>query len=101
MQEQHYSVEHRKFNLINLITQLEDLETLAAIEILLTPKKEEDWWDTISEEERKAVDEGLAPAPYSETCPKLNIKSHILAEREPVATLDIMFALNGIVLSVV
>ena len=35
MQEQPYSIEHRKFNLINLITQLEDSDTLAAIEALL------------------------------------------------------------------
>ncbi len=77
MQEQEYSIEHRKFDIISMITQLEDIETLAAIEILLRSKQEEKWWDTISEEEKEAVTEGLVEIEESKSVPDDEIQEKI------------------------
>ncbi len=51
-------IEQRKIQLITMITQLYDIDLLDAIEeILLNNKK--DWWHTISDAEKKAIDIGL------------------------------------------
>ncbi len=61
MSEQQYSFENRKLNLISLIAKLEDADVLSELENVISKQKEEtDWWYAIGEEERKAVDEGLA-----------------------------------------
>ena len=54
-----YSIlEQRKIQLITMITQLYDLDLLNAIEnLLITSKK--DWWQTIRDAEKKAIDIGL------------------------------------------
>jgi hypothetical protein len=51
-------LEHRKIQLISMITQLHDSDVLDSIENLLLESKK-DWWDTISEAEKKAIDQGL------------------------------------------
>lgn len=51
-------LEHRKIQLIAMITQLDDSDVLDSIENLLLESKK-DWWDTISEAEKKAIDQGL------------------------------------------
>jgi predicted transcriptional regulator len=51
-------LEHRKIQLIAMITQLDDSGVLDSIENLLLESKK-DWWDTISEAEKKAIDQGL------------------------------------------
>ena len=51
-------IEQRKIQLITMITQLYDLDLLDAIEDLLL-KSKKDWWQTISEAERQAIDIGL------------------------------------------
>ena len=51
-------IEQRKLQLITMITQLYDLDLLDAIEnLFLTNKK--DWWQSLSQEEQKAIDAGL------------------------------------------
>ncbi len=51
-------VEQRKIQLITMITQLYDLDLLNAIEnLLITSKK--DWWQSISDTEKRAIDVGL------------------------------------------
>jgi predicted transcriptional regulator len=52
------ALEQRKIQLIAMITQLNDSDVLDAIENLLLESKK-DWWDTISEAEKKAIDRGL------------------------------------------
>jgi len=48
----------RKINLINWISNLEDENTLSRLESI--KQEEPDWWDTISEEERAEIAEGLS-----------------------------------------
>ena len=51
-------IEQRKMQLISMITQLYDLDLLDAIENLLLGSKK-DWWQTISDAEKRAIDVGL------------------------------------------
>ncbi len=51
-------LEHRKIQLIAMITQLHDSDVLDSIENLLLESKK-DWWDIINEAEKKAIDHGL------------------------------------------
>lgn len=51
-------LEQRKIQLISMISQLNDLEILDSIENLLLESKK-DWWDTIGEAEKQAIDKGL------------------------------------------
>lgn len=51
-------IEQKKIQLITIITQLYDLDLLDAIENLLINSKK-DWWQTISDAEKRAIDIGL------------------------------------------
>ena len=51
-------IEQRKMQLIAMITQLYDVDLLDTIENLLISSKN-DWWDLISDAEKKAIDVGL------------------------------------------
>ena len=57
----------RKIDLISWISNLRDEKTLARIEII--KKEEPDWWDTISDEERAEIEEGLAQLDRGESIP--------------------------------
>jgi predicted transcriptional regulator len=48
----------RKIQLIAMITRLHDSDILDSIENLLLENKK-DWWDTIGEAEKRAIDQGL------------------------------------------
>ena len=51
-------IEQRKMQIISMMTQLYDIDLLEKIETLLIGSKK-DWWDTISDAEKKAIDIGL------------------------------------------
>ena len=59
-------IEQRKIQLITMITQLYDLDLLDAIENLLLSSKK-DWWQTISDAERQAIDIGLEDLKHGRT----------------------------------
>lgn len=52
------SIEQRKLQLITMITQLYDLDLLDAIENIML-NSEKDWWQSISNAEKRAIDIGL------------------------------------------
>jgi len=57
----------RKIDLISWITNLQDEKILSRIE---TIKGEEiDWWDTISDEEKAEIEEGIAQLDRGESIP--------------------------------
>jgi hypothetical protein len=57
----------RKINLISWISNLQDEKILSRIE---TVKGEEaDWWETISDEERAEIEEGIAQLDRGESIP--------------------------------
>ena len=57
----------RKIDLISWISNLQDEKTLSRIETI--KKEEPDWWDTISDEERAEIEEGLAQLDRGESIP--------------------------------
>ena len=58
-------------DLHNMIDKITDSNVLNAVKTLLAGKtaKQVDWWDTISEEERAEIEQGLAEADRGETIP--------------------------------
>ena len=70
-----------KLELIERIIKLQDTEILQQIkEILLEPQT--DWWDQISEAEKKAIDKGLAQAEKEEGFPHEQAMQQILSQRK-------------------
>jgi hypothetical protein len=51
------NLESRKINLINWISSIQEENILTRMENI--QKENEDWWDIISEEDKKAINEGL------------------------------------------
>ena len=58
-------------DLHNMIDKISDSNVLNALKTLLSVKtaKQTDWWDTISEEERAEIKQGLAEADRGELIP--------------------------------
>lgn len=58
-------------DLHNMIDKISDSNILNAVKTLLSGKaiKQEDWWDTISEEERAEIEQGLAETDRGELLP--------------------------------
>ena len=58
-------------DLHNMIDKINDSNVLNAVKTLLAGKatKQPDWWDTISDEEREEIEQGLAEADRGEVIP--------------------------------
>ncbi|RLD67721.1 MAG: hypothetical protein DRI95_04345 [Bacteroidetes bacterium] len=52
-------IEQRKMQVISMMTQLYDIDLLEKIETLLLANKK-DWWNSISNAEKQAIDMGLS-----------------------------------------
>jgi hypothetical protein len=61
------TLDARKINIINWISQLHDEKTVARLEEF---QSQQDWWLTISDEERAEIEEGILQADKGDT--KLN-----------------------------
>ena len=59
------NIETRKLNIINWVSHLQDETVLSRIEQLQSQKQ--DWWDSISEEEKAEIKEGISQADNGET----------------------------------
>ena len=55
-------------DLHNMIDKITDSNILSAVKTLLTGKtaKQEDWWNTISDEERAEIEQGISEADRGE-----------------------------------
>ncbi len=53
------SLEHEKLEIIKWVTTLKDETSIERLKMLKDSKSKVDWWDQISEEEKKAIDKGL------------------------------------------
>jgi len=69
------NLETRKINLINWISTLQDEITLEKMEKL--QKERTDWWDTMSNEDKDAVNEGLAQLDRGEYITHAEVRSKI------------------------
>ena len=59
-------IQSLKLDLIQWLTQLKDVNTLKQLSAI---KEGSDWWDEISDEERSAIDSGLAELDKGEGIP--------------------------------
>ena len=64
-------------DLHNMIDKITDSNILSAVKTLLSGKtaKQTDWWDTISDEERAEIEQGLAEADRGEVIPHEEVMS--------------------------
>ncbi|MEQ8906159.1 hypothetical protein [Ekhidna sp.] len=67
-------IQAEKIRLIEWFAGLNDTKTLSEF-ISLKKKKEVDWWDEISAEERKEIEEGLRQADNGELIPHEEVMS--------------------------
>ena len=67
-------IQAEKIRLIEWLAGLNDTKTLSEF-ISLKKKKEVDWWDEISAEERKEIEEGLKQADKGELIPHEEVMS--------------------------
>ena len=61
-------IQAEKLRLIEWLAKLNDTKTLNEL-ITLKKKREVDWWDAISEEERAEIEDGLAQSDRDESVP--------------------------------
>lgn len=53
-------IDKDKLDIIHWVTTLDDETSLERLKMLKNSRSIQDWWDLISEEEKNAVDRGLA-----------------------------------------
>ncbi|MCK4661489.1 MAG: hypothetical protein KAT68_01380 [Bacteroidales bacterium] len=68
-------LETRKIQLINWITHLQDANIVSKLEKLYN--QEPDWWDTLSLEDKKAIEEGLSQLDKGEHYTQEQVRSEI------------------------
>jgi hypothetical protein len=56
----HNSLEKEKLEIIKWVTGLKDESAIEKLKMLRRHPKDNDWWTQISEEEKAAIDKGLA-----------------------------------------
>lgn len=54
------SIEKEKLEIIKWVTNLKDNTAIARLKMLRENPKKPDWWNEITEEEKSAIDKGLA-----------------------------------------
>ena len=65
----------RKINLINWLTSVQDEDVLAKIEKI--QKEKYDWWDSINENDKKAISEGLNQLDKGDYLTRSEVRSKI------------------------
>ena len=68
----------KKLELIQWLLQLRDENLIAKVQNLRS--EERDWWDEISEEERQAIEEGIAQANRGELVPHEEVRKKMSAK---------------------
>lgn len=69
------NLETRKINLINWISSIQEEDVLAQMERIQREKK--DWWDTISHEDKSAINDGLEQLDKGEYISRSQVRNRI------------------------
>jgi predicted transcriptional regulator len=69
------TIEARKINLINWISTIQEDNILEQVEKI--QKEKTDWWDTISDKDKKAINEGLEQLDRGEYLTHSQVRSKI------------------------
>jgi len=74
------NLQAKKLELVQLILNTEKPNVLAKVEAVLKKEKGADWWDEISEGERKAIEESLAEADNGQLIPHAEVMKEVRAK---------------------
>jgi len=69
------NLDTRKINLINWLSSVQEEDVLAKVEKI--QKEKIDWWDSVSENDKKAIDEGLKQLDKGEYLTRSEVRSKI------------------------
>ena len=69
------NIETRKINLINWLSTLQEDSILEKVEKI--QKEKTDWWDTTSDKDKKAINEGLEQLDRGESLTHSQVRSKI------------------------
>jgi hypothetical protein len=69
------NLETRKINIINWISSIQQEDIVAKMEEI--QKEDADWWNTLTNEDKKAVDEGLAQLDKGEYLIRSQVRNKI------------------------
>ena len=70
----------KKLELVQMILKTEKPAVLAKVEAVFKKEKGADWWDEISEGEKKAIKESLAEADNGKLIPHIEVMEEIRAK---------------------
>lgn len=65
-------IQNKKLELIQWLSTVEDISLLD--KILALRKQEKDWWKTISDDEKAAIEEGIAQADAGKLIPHSDVR---------------------------
>jgi hypothetical protein len=74
------NLQAKKLELVQLILNTRKPLTLKKVEEVLKKDREEDWWDGISDAERKSIEQGLAEADRGELIPHEQVMREVKAK---------------------
>ncbi len=70
----------KKLELVQMIINTQKPSILKKVEDVLLKEKKTDWWDEISESERKAIEQGIAEADREELIPHEEVMKKVRAK---------------------
>ena len=73
------NLQEKKLELVQLILNTKKPSVLKKVEAILKKESELDWWDGISESERKAIEKGISEADRGELTPHSVVMDEVRA----------------------
>jgi len=73
------NLQEKKLELVQLILNTEKPSVLKKVEAVLRKENDMDWWEGISEAERKAIEKGIAEADRGELTPHSVVMEEVRA----------------------
>lgn len=74
------NIQAKKLELVQLILNTEKPSILKKVESVLKKEKITDWWDEISEAEKKAIEKGIAEADSGKLIPHSEVMKEVKAK---------------------
>ena len=71
------NLQAKKLEIVQLILNIKKPSVLKKVEEVLKKEKPADWWDEISETEKKAIEKGLAEADRGELIPHEEVMKEV------------------------
>ena len=74
------NLQEKKLELVQLILNTKKPSVLKKVEAILKKENDLDWWDGISEAERKAIEKGIAEADSGKLIPHEKVMEEVRAK---------------------